>query len=826
MSTASEAVRRLSYKVDSDDAVRRIGQVQTAQKGVTTALREGAAASYINEARTALLQSRYAELMKQQQAYQAIFTRTIDSTNAMAAANDNYARSSSLVSDVLRVATKTAVDHAASWLATAGAIGAGVLIFGSLLAVIGPIIFAYKALKAAIDLVDEAWELSGKELEKWRKIAEKAAASGVSTEFFQKISEAAADAKLPVDELTKSLSNLATVSADKLGGSDLQKRLDQLTGAGNFQGNTGVGQLAQANTQEEKFRAIVSLVDQAMAKGERLAALDLTSKFLSPAAQAALAADAEYLRRMLESADKLSKTELVSDESIGRALELQRRYDDAVKILEQRWHPIQDLLTKGGIELRAAWVGIVEAIANGVDWATKLVMKISEIPQTFWDYVRTGANVASRGVAAVAPTLGPVGTAIGAGASLVARSTSDQPVQETNAYGDAVNRLAAGLKNVNAVQQAVAQTNAVQAAVWKDTSKNIEDAARRTAEARDQYDRAKDAIEKHTSRMDADRQSVGLGAGALEEFRARAQLTTAALQAKIPVVGEVAAEIDRLAKAAGAAGEALAKARVSSQIAFERKTLFLSPEDVQIAQQLRSIYGNDIPAALSSSEAAAMRFNMQMRELISLGQEVNRSMFVEFGQNLRNGMSAWEAFQKAGLNALGRIADKLAQMAADQLWSSAFGGSSGGGGLGGLLSGIFGGGSSGGGIGTMQIGSQMFPTVGFHSGGIVGSEPTFERYVNPSHFDNAPRFHGGGIAGDEVPIIARKGEGVFTEGQMKALGGGGQQVNVTYAPVIDARGADATAVARLAGVIADDRKNFERNVKAVMAEQRRNNPGW
>jgi hypothetical protein len=35
--------------------------------------------------------------------------------------------------------------------------------------------------------------------------------------------------------------------------------------------------------------------------------------------------------------------------------------------------------------------------------------------------------------------------------------------------------------------------------------------------------------------------------------------------------------------------------------------------------------------------------------------------------------------KSAGLNALGKIADKLMQMAADKLFASAFGGSSGGG---------------------------------------------------------------------------------------------------------------------------------------------------
>ena len=70
--------------------------------------------------------------------------------------------------------------------------------------------------------------------------------------------------------------------------------------------------------------------------------------------------------------------------------------------------------------------------------------------------------------------------------------------------------------------------------------------------------------------------------------------------------------------------------------------------------------------------------------------------------------------------------------------------------------------------------SSYFAT--HHAGGIAGAEPTSMRLLNPSMFANAPRLHTGGIAGDEVPIIAKRGEGVFTQGQMKALGGGSTSV--------------------------------------------------
>lgn len=93
--------------------------------------------------------------------------------------------------------------------------------------------------------------------------------------------------------------------------------------------------------------------------------------------------------------------------------------------------------------------------------------------------------------------------------------------------------------------------------------------------------------------------------------------------------------------------------------------------------------------------------------------------------------------------------------------------------FGALFEGIFGsitgslfGGSSG------MVGD--FPAPGpvqvAHIGGVIGSDPLPSRSVHPMVFDNAPRFHGGGVVGNEVPIIAQRGETVFTPGQMRALG--------------------------------------------------------
>lgn len=62
-----------------------------------------------------------------------------------------------------------------------------------------------------------------------------------------------------------------------------------------------------------------------------------------------------------------------------------------------------------------------------------------------------------------------------------------------------------------------------------------------------------------------------------------------------------------------------------------------------------------------------------------------------------------------------------------------------------------------------------------HTGGIVGADSLATKSASSLAFTGAPRFHCGGIVGDEVPIIAKRGEGVFTREQMKALGDNGKQ---------------------------------------------------
>lgn len=84
-------------------------------------------------------------------------------------------------------------------------------------------------------------------------------------------------------------------------------------------------------------------------------------------------------------------------------------------------------------------------------------------------------------------------------------------------------------------------------------------------------------------------------------------------------------------------------------------------------------------------------------------------------------------------------------------------------------------------------GKKMFGAA--HRGGIIGASNLLGRAASPVSFIGAPKFHTGGIVGkgllpSEVPIIAKKGEGVFTPEQMEMMGGFQQnQAFQIHAPI-------------------------------------------
>lgn len=548
----------------------------------------------------------------------------------------NIESAKGLTSSATRFIAKQFIDMNASMLATQGAAGGAVLGLRSILGVLGPLSLAIGGIVAVFKLMGYATELAKEKIEEFNETAAKAAKANVSTDFFQRFTKSGEALKLTVDQVNEALERFTNASRDALGGSTLSQRVAELQKAGNFGGSAGAGALAGATETEAKLRATVQLIREAFEQGQRLAGLDIAKTAFGPDITDRLRQDATFLDQMLSTAQKIAAEKIISDAQIGQAIELKNRLEDAQKVLADKFKPIQDDLLKLGVQYHQNWIEIVEIMASAVGKANDLYASIKQIP----------AVLADLGNASFWTKLTDATEALGLNSrpeGLIKRGEEGFERPAGNAA------LASALSNPNTVRRAMQEATDVQSKVRGDTSKAP---AKAQAEVNDQYDRAIESLQKHTARLQADTQAVGLGAAALEEFRARNQLLIAAQQAGIPVQGEVAKKIEEVAKAAGAAGEALAKARFASEIKFGAGSAFLTQEDVAIAQQLRSIYGNDIPAALASSQAAALRLTDATRDVARVISTNLTTGIVDVIDGTKSAGQAFQDFSKVVIRAL------------------------------------------------------------------------------------------------------------------------------------------------------------------------------
>ncbi len=273
---------------------------------------------------------------------------------------------------------------------------------------------------------------------------------------------------------------------------------------------------------------------------------------------------------------------------------------------------------------------------------------------------------------------------------------------------------------------------------------------------------------------------------------------------------------------------------VIGALEFENAQLGRNSLQQEISTQLRqagvsasSEQGKAIAALVTENYnlAAAQEFQKEKQaEQLEAGQK-NTEAFLEQQQAIRD---AWMQLAEAGVNALEDIIfngakakdvvkDLAKQLAAAALQGALLGkgpfgalfGTSGGGGIFGAIAGGFGGGVSAG---------------IYHEGGRVGHGGP-SRNVPAGIFAGAPRFHNGtlgaGLKAGEMPAILKKGEVVLPE-NMKL--GGGKSVSVSFAPVIDARNADAPAISRLEQQMARMARDFEKNVKSIVTGEKARQP--
>lgn len=507
----------------------------------------------------------------------------------------------------------------------------------TMLRVAGPVLLVLDAIK----LIEFAWSSAGEKLEQYSTISKDALSVGVTPEYMQRVGKSFEDAGGKISDATDLLKKFYAVSTDKLGGSDLQKKIDSHIDAGNLDKNSGVDKVSDAIGTEDKYRAVLDLLKQMTDEGRKLAALDIAATFSSPDQLEAFRQNSEYFLQMQASADKIAATKLVNQQDIDDATALKNRYDDAVKILSEKWIPFQETITEGGMALHRAWVTIVEDIAAAVSGLEKFASKITSIEIPGW--LKTAWSASAN---ALTPAAFKVAGQLGSAAS----DHLNGPAAPATNYPAG---FASGLSNPNTVSAARRQTTGVSDFMRPDTSNEINKATQATQDYNDAVDRAINSLQKHVLQQEADAKAVGLGAGQLAAFRAQAVETAAVLANGGKETDAQKEAFARLKDEASAAAVALEKAKVASEISRGNQLMFASAEDVKIANQLKGIYGDDIPAALHSAEAATIRWQDAMKGVVDEIKNAAGAFANNFVSGIMSGKSAMDSL-KSSANDLGK----------------------------------------------------------------------------------------------------------------------------------------------------------------------------
>lgn len=207
-------------------------------------------------------------------------------------------------------------------------------------------------------------------------------------------------------------------------------------------------------------------------------------------------------------------------------------------------------------------------------------------------------------------------------------------------------------------------------------------------------------------------------------------------------------------------------------------------EQIQVTErQINSkLMTGDVSAAdafIYGWERAGERFTSVAQGIAKVGEGLANSLSNNLTNSIMQMIDGSKSFKEAFADMARAVVADLIRIMIQQLIVKA------------LMS-AFGGGG-GGGVSGITSGGGQFASSAYHSGGVAGSGGHGGGNVSAMMFAGAQRYHTGGVLEDEVPIIARKGEGVFTPEQMAAMGqlngqnAGGKSQKVEIINITDPR---------------------------------------
>ncbi|PQA72228.1 tape measure protein [Brucella oryzae] len=276
-------------------------------------------------------------------------------------------------------------------------------------------------------------------------------------------------------------------------------------------------------------------------------------------------------------------------------------------------------------------------------------------------------------------------------------------------------------------------------------ARKLEETSKAAQKAKKAYDDLLLSAKQTVAQQKLEAETAGLTGIAQETLRFKLDLLQKAEEKRLNLSPKMKQalldQVDAFEKYATAA----AKATLQQDLLFERAQLGRTALEQTIASTLR---GAGLEVDFNSYEAGLIRTNEQLK----ISKELSQDFAQGFVSDILNGTSALDAL----LNGLNKIADKLIQMAMDDLFAQAFGG-----GGGGILSGLFGGG-----------GTSFFPAapsmggIGLFAKGGISNKPAIFGESGPEAAVPLPD-------GRSIPVR------IYGEANSNQASGSAQGVHVT-----------------------------------------------
>lgn len=608
---------------------------------------------------------------------------------------------------------------------------------------------AYKLMTAAISGARE-------QMAQMVDIADKAQNLGVSPAFLQAFTSEAKKLKVEAGELESALDHAFQATKDKspvdIGEwtvgeekiTDVEKALrvyNETLAKAAGQQLQGLVLFRDAQTQEDKIKAVLAAMIQLDQVGQHAASLDLGERMFG-------AQIVDRMRQGKTSAESMLATikeaSTNADGIFSNALvERAKEVDDQLKLAHQRLStalkPSWDDLASVMMDIKSAWADVIGYIAKAVE----LTNKIPRIP---------GMPASDTDLGAKRDALDTVNARLNGTSSWTDTFGILASRESLEGHRDRLQKEIAALAQGDQFgPPAPSQTRGTGPAPKKIS----------TGAEHDRFDTSADAIQKRTAALDAEARSLDLSTASREKNKIAASLQEVAMQAnKAAGLGEnvVTAEqkkrIEEVTSAYGAATEAIEKATVAQSIRRGRQTSLLDPQDVQIAEQLKGLYP-DVATALNSVEASAMRTNEAMR---SIGSTMSSSLTTGLADILDGTRSVSAGFASMAKSIVRAIEEAAIKMAIVQPLMRSFGGMLGGSSAPGMSSGL--------GAGTGGLSFPMFADGGEVTGPGGPREDRVLARLSPGEFvtnahaaakhlpllhainsNRIPRFADGGLVG-------------------------------------------------------------------------------